>query len=456
MKRKKVFRILIILLILLLIIAVVGKRKGWFGKGIEYKVSIEKPEVRDITELITANGKIQPVKEVKISSDVSGQIVELHVIEGQEVKQGDLLLKIDPDIYLSNLDRMEASLNTAKANLANSKARFAQIKAQFKSTELSFERSSKLWDQKAISQADYESALAAFEMGKADVTAAQESVNSAEFTVSSAEASLKEARENLAKTTIYAPVSGTVSMLNVEEGERVVGTIQMAGTEMLRIADLNKMEVLVDVNENDIVRVSLDDTAIVEVDAYLGEKFRGVVGEIANSANSVGITTDQVTSFNVKIRILKESYEHLIPEGEPNFYPFRPGMSATVDIMTNTENNVISVPIEAVTTRNAKDTAEFIARFDNRTEFQTDENSDEKKTKEEENILEVVFVNVNNTSRIKEVKTGIQDNNYIQILTGLSIEDEVIVAPYSAISKKLSNGQKINIVKKEELFGGRE
>ncbi len=455
MKRKKIFRILLIILVLLIIIAIVGKKKGWFGDGFVYKVTVEKPEYRKITETITANGKIQPETEVKISSDVSGEIVELNVQEGQQVKEGKVLLKIDPDIYLSSIDRMEASLNSSKANIANSKARLAQIEAQFTSTKLTYERNQKLWQEKAISDADFEASKAAFEMGEAEVKASQESVNAAEFTVRSAEASLREAKENLAKTTIYAPVNGTVSMLNVEKGERVVGTIQMAGTEMLRIANLNEMEVKVEVNENDIVRVSLGDTAIVEVDAYLGDKFKGVVTEIANSANnSVALSADQVTSFDVKVRILSESYKHLIGQDSINKYPFRPGMSATVDIQTHTVNDALSVPIQAVTTRAVSDTlSKFSAHNENN---EMDKTMTQSSDKEDEEVLEVVFVHKNGKVQIKEVTTGIQDNNYIRIISGIDTNDEVVTAPYSAISKRLRNSMKVEVTDKDKLFGQTE
>lgn len=456
MKRKKLFITLLILTVVFIIFAMVGKKKGWFGNSLVFKVTVEQAENRKIIETITANGKIQPETEVKISSDVSGEIVEMYITDGQMVKKGDLLLKINPDIYLSTIDRMVASLNQAKANLANSKARQSQIEAQFKNTETSYQRSKKLWEQKAISDAEYQSSLAAYEVGKADIEAAKETVNAAEFTVQSAAAALQEGNDNLQKTAIYAPVDGTVSMLNVEKGERVVGTMQMPGTEMLRIANLDIMEVKVDVNENDIVRVSLGDTAIIEVDAYLGEKFKGLVTEIANSANTAGFSTDQVTSFDVKIRILSASYKHIIPADKENYYPFRPGMSATVDIQTKVVDNILSIPIQAVTTRLEKDTVHYKSQ---RAPMESDpvEMSDsEGESNEDEEMLEVVFVCNGKTVTIKEVETGIQDDNYIQIIKGILPTDNVVTAPYSAISKKLKNGMEVEIVKKEELFGGKE
>lgn len=455
MKRKTLL-ILIISVVVLIIIAVIGKRTGLLGKTYKQKVSVEKPEKRKIVEAIMANGKIQPQTEVKISPDVSGEIVELHIIEGDQVKEGDLLLKIRPDIYQSALERMRASLNASKANLSNSKARLSQIKAQFLQAELTFKRQKKLWEQGVISQADYEQALSSYQVAKAEVRAAEQSVQSSVYAVKSSAASLKEANENLTKTSIYAPMDGTVSMLNVEKGERVVGTMQMPGTEMLRIADLEKMEVVVDVNENDIVRVSHGDTAIIEIDAYLEHKFRGVVTEIANSANVLGETSDQVTNFEVKILILRDSYQHLLREHK---FPFRPGMSATADIQTETRYNVISVPIQAVTTRkdSTNQGGEKNGKKSNRKKHSDRKNnkaSDKDEEKEEE--IEVVFVLSNNRVVQQKVTTGIQDDNYIEIKDGLTLDEEVVVAPYSALAKKLKNNMEVEKVSKEELFKSKE
>ena len=423
MKTNKILKIIGIITVLLIVLAFAGKRLGWFGKAETYKVAVEQGKLRSIIETINANGKIHPVTEVKISPDVSGEIVELYVKEGEYVKAGKLLAKIKPDIYISARDRAQASLNSAKARLE-------QVNASYVQAKLSFDRSNKLWEQKTISKSEIEQAEASYKMAKADVSAAIASVKSAE-------ASLNEARENLIKTTLYAPIAGTIYGLNVEKGERVVGTAMMSGTEMMRIADLNMMEVVVEVNENDIVRVMLNDTANVEVDAYLDHEFNGVVTEIANSATTTGISVDQVTSFNVKIFLLKESYIDLISDG--NTIPFRPGMSATVDIQTETKYNILSIPIQAVTTRS--DT------------IPTD-SEDESVQGSDEKIKEVVFVvNEDKTiSLMKEVETGIQDNNFIEIVSGIIEEEKVIIAPYSAISKKLNDSTLIEIVSKEELF----
>lgn len=437
---KKILIIVIIVAVVLAVFAVIANSFGWINSGIERKVSIEKPNIRTITETITANGKVQPETEIKISSDVSGEIVELNVKEGDEVKKGDLLLKINPDIYISSLDRIKASLNSTKANLANTKARYEQVKAQFTQQELSYKRNKKLWEQKAISQAEYETAQSTYDVAKANLESAKQDIISSEFAVQSSEASLKEANENLTKTSIYAPMSGTVSKLNVELGERVVGTIQMAGTEMLRIANLYKMEVKVNVNENDIVKVKLGDTAIIEVDAYINRKFKGLVSEIANSANTTsGLSTDQVTSFEVKISILYESYKDLIPSNNPNYYPFRPGMSASLDIQTNTVNNCLTVPIQAVTTR-----ADTTKSFNKTIEIE--------KESTKNTSTEVVFIYQKGIVLSKTVKIGIQDNNYIQIISGITLEDEIVVAPYSIISKILKNNMEVTKVDKDKLF----
>ncbi len=457
MKTNKLLKYLLIAAGVLIVFAIIGKKAGWFGKTKSTQVATEIAQKRTIVEIITANGKIQPQVEIKISSEVSGEVVQLYVKEGQEVKAGDLLVKINPEIYLAGIERMEATLNTAKANYANSKARLAQTESQFKADELSYNRNKKLWNDKAISDAEFEAATSKYEMSKSDVEAARESVNSAKFNVTSSEASVRESRENLAKTTIYAPMSGTISALNVEVGERVLGTIQMAGTELMRIANLDKMEVLVDVNENDIVKVENNDTAVIEVDAYLGKKFKGVVTEIANSASVSGTGTDVVTNFEIKVLILKESYQNLMPKDKKIYYPFRPGMSATADIQTNTKFGVLSVPIQAITTRT--DSTGIIAEKKEDTQNKEeatvsteDQQKKDKKDKKEAKPIEVVFLFNKGKALMKEVKTGIQDDNYIEIISGISDSTEIITAPYSVISKKLKNDLPVEKVDKDKLF----
>jgi len=436
MFKNKFLKYLIYVVILLLILAIVGKRTGIFGGNIVWEVAVDTAKHQTITELITANGKIQPEVEVKISSDVSGEIVELHVKEGDEVEKGQLLLRIRPDIYVSNFERMEAALNASRSNLANAIARKRQVEAQFIQTEQNYKRNKSLYDQKTISQSEYDNALAAYSVGKAEVEAAIQNVGAAEFNVKSGEASLKEALENLSKTSIYAPVKATVSRLNVELGERVVGTIQMTGTELLRLANLNNMEVRVDVSENDILRVSHGDTSIIEIDAYPNRIFKGIVTHVANSATSASglggsISTDQVANFEVRIKILSESFQDLIPQNVQVFYPFRPGMSATVDIQTKTVFNALAVPIQSVTVR--QDTTNQISsRTEQRNEY--------------------VFVYNGEIVNMKKVETGIQDENFIQIIKGINPNDIVISSPYTAISRHLKDGDKVKVVDRKSLF----
>ena len=448
-KRKNLIRIGIAAVILVVIALAIARKQGLIGKEDLTKVTSEKAESRSIIETVSANGKIQPEAEVKISPDVSGEVVDVFVKEGDEVQAGTLLAKIDPKIYASNYDRILASLNTTKASLANARARLAQVQAQFINAKASYERNQRLWNEKAISASEYDAAKSAYEVAKSEVTAAEENVKGADYSVKSAEASVKEASENLYKTSIYAPVSGTISKLNVEKGERVAGASQFsAGTEILRIANLAIMEVIVSVNENDIVRVSLNDTALVEVDSYLNRKFKGVVTEIATSANVSGLSADQVTNFDVKIRMLPSSYSDLIPAATPNASPFRPGMSATVDIQTETALKVLTVPIQAVTAR------EDSTKMEKKTpETEGNESEKEKEAlKRTEPVQEYVFVVKDGVARLQKVKTGIQDNTFIQITDGLKAGNEVISGPYRAVSKSLKDGDKIKVVEKEELF----
>lgn len=411
------------------------------------KVSAEYPQERTIIESVSANGKIQPERDVIISPYISGEVVELLVKEGDKVGKGDLLAKIDPEIYITNYEQIEASLQMQKANMANSKARLAQAKAQFVKAEEDFKRSKKLFEQNVISQSDYDAATSSFEVSKAEVMAAEETVKAAEFSVSSTEASLREAKENLNRTAIYAPNAGTVSRLSVEIGERVTGASQFSsGTEIMRIADLSRMIVQVEVNENDIVRVSIDDTCIIEVDAYLGQKFRGLVTEMATSANVTGVSADQVTNFEVKILILEESYQSLIDKNPAVNSPFRPGMSATVDIQTETAIGILTVPIQAVTTRADTTEAAEMKQEDG------GEGSEETVKTKIEDLVEVVFVNDGGKAVMKQIKTGIQDNMFIEVTEGLTLEDQVITGPYRAVSKKLKNGDAVIIVDKKDLF----
>ena len=415
MKNNKILKILVPIVLLLIVFAAVGKKKGWFGKEVTVKVAIEQVKKTPIVEAVTANGKIQPEKEVKISPDVSGEIVELHVKEGDFVQKGVLLFRIKPEIYVSARERAAAAVNS-------SKARQAQVEAQLIQAELSYNRNKKLFDENTISKSDFEQAESQYKVAKAEK-------ESALYSVKSSEASLREANENLVKTTVYSPMTGTISSLSVELGERVIGATMMTGTEVLRVADLNRMEVVVEVNENDIIRVKLGDTANVEVDAYLDRAFKGMVTEIANSAKTTTITSDQVTNFEVRILILRESYADLVSEKNPS--PFRPGMSASVDIFTSRKADILTVPIQAVTTRTDTTKTEAAGAEDIRT---------------------LVFVSDGKYALARDVKTGIQDNVNIEILSGLAEGDTVIVQPFSAISKKLSDSTLIEVVDKEALF----
>jgi HlyD family secretion protein len=431
--------------VVLIVFVIIGKKAGWIGKDEGIKVSVTKVDRKTIIETVSANGKIQPEVEVKMSSDVSGEIKELYVKEGDSVQAGRLLARIDPELYQSALDRSEAALNNSKANLANARARLLQSEAKFNEVEQQYSRNKKMYEQKLISDGEFQTAQSTYISTKADIEAAKQTVIGAQFTVKTQEAGLKEAKKNLTRTEIFAPVSGIVSKLNVEKGERVVGTSQMAGTEMMRIANLNDMEVSVDVNENDIVKVSIGDTVEVEVDAYNSRKFKGMVTEIANSATTSSATTsDQVTNFVVKIRILRSSYADLEKAFGKKRSVFRPGMSASVEIQTEHAHNVIALPIEAVTTRNKNDldTTSIASKSTHKAE----------KSKED---VEVVFVcGTDNKLSIRQVKTGVQDDKVIEILSGLKEGDEVVTGPYSAVSRALKHGDKVKKVSKEELFEG--
>lgn len=445
-KKKTWLIIAAALVVIVLVVLVINKSKN---SG-SVKVATEQAESRTIVETVSANGKIQPAKDIKISPYISGEVVELFVKEGEFVDKGQILAKIDPEIYISNYERIEAAYKTAQANEANAKARIAQSNAQFKKAKLDFDRSKTLFEKDVISQAEYDGAVSVFAVAEADVIAANESFRSAQFQVSSARASLKEAKENLDRTSIFSPNDGTVSKLNIEVGERVTGASQFsAGTEIMRIANLDILEVNVEVNENDIVRLSLFDTAIIEVDAYLEKEFKGLVTEIATSANTIGVSADQVTNFDVKIMMLKSSYEDLIKPENPIPSPFRPGMSATVEIETETQYGILTVPIQAVTTR-ADTTGKIKSAREKREDTQGKDEEDVKKEKTD--LKEYVFIFEEGIAKLREVKTGIQDNMNIQIVSGLEAGEEVITAPYRAVSKTLKNNDEVEKVEKEDLF----
>jgi len=421
MSKKKIYIVLSVIAFVIVLL-IVMKSKGVFGNNDDSKeVEIAKANEITIVETVSATGKIQPEVEVKISSQVSGEIIDLPVKEGQVVKKGDLLVRINPDLYTSGLNR-------SVSNYSGTKSGLSQADASFKEAQASYERNKTLYDKGIISKADWDKAIASFEVAKANKQTAY-------FNVQSASASVKEAKDNLGRTTIYSPNDGTISKLNVELGERILGTQQMAGTELLRVANLNNMEVEVDVNENDIVKINIGDETKIQVDAYLKKEFKGIVTSISNSASTT-TTADQVTNFKVKVRILKESYLDLI-EGKPATYsPFRPGMTATVDIITKRKENVIGVPISAVV---VKSDTSATKKFE-----MPEDNKDQVKSKSDKKY-ECVFVKVGDKVKIRIVKTGIQDDTNIEILSGLKKGDEVITGPYVTVSKELNSGDKVKI-----------
>ena len=440
----------IVLLVGLLLLKNSNKETG-------VRVTAEAAELRTLTEIVAASGKVFPVTEVKISSDVSGEVVELYVAEGDSVTQGQILARIDPDAYQSQVEQGVAAVNSARASAANSRAQLETFRAQIEQIQAQIDnarqvntRNEQLLADGVIAQAEFEAAesnLRALEANRrsieANLRAAEQGVKGADYQIQSAQANLKQLRTALGRTTLYAPVTGVVSLLNIERGERVVGTIQMTGTEMMRIANLNAMEVQVEVSENDIPRVTLGDPVDIEVDAYLDRTFRGRVSQIANSAQGLAITsaaasltTDQVTNFVVTIDILPESYQDLITPDKP--YPFRPGMSATVEVQTNTVADALTVPIQAVTTREAEKPKGAAKTVSNRND---------------EDILEVVFVVTKaDTAAQVTVKTGIQDDTYIQILDGLVAGSRVVTGPYTQIARELKDGEELRVVEEDELY----
>lgn len=427
-----------------------AKKMEWIGKVEPTEVEFAKASRSTIIEKVSASGKIQPEVEVKLSPDVSGEIVSLNVAEGDSVVAGQELLKIRPDNYVSLLARAEAQMNATKANMEQSKAVLAQSEARLSKAKIDYDRNAKLHKDKVISDSDFDQFVSAYTVAKQDLEAAKANVNAANYNVKSSQATLKEAKTNLTKTTIYAPQSGIISKLNVELGERVVGTSQMAGTEMLRIANLNKMEVRVNVNENDITRVSIGDTVLIDVDAFSSSerKFKGVVYEIASSANSSGtasaVSNDAVTEFEVKIRVLRSSYADLI-KGKLS-YPLKPGMTASVEILTNRKDNTLTVPLSSVTTREIGAVAEGEKKEEDGTNS-TNSNDALEAKKRKENTKEVVFVMEKGKAKMIQVKTGISDFENIEIVSGLKDGQEIIAGPYATVAKKLKEG---DLVKKKD------
>jgi HlyD family secretion protein len=434
------------------------KQGGVIGKEEGTKVTAEKVQTRTIIETVNASGKVYPEIEVKVSSDISGEITELTVEEGDSVSKGQMLARIFADIYLTQRDQVAAAVRQQEAVVNNSTAQLEALKSAVTQTEAQFNRQQKLMTEKVISRSEFEQAENAYNTAKANYNAAIQGIAGNRAAVQSAQANLQRANKDLGRTTIVSPMNGVISLLAVKKGERVVGTAQMTGTEMMRIADMKKIEVRVDVGENDIPKVHLGDSAVVEIDAYNARKFKGIVTQIASSSNTLGTTTatstNDVTNYKVHIRLLPETYQDLLDNTRKKNIPFRPGMSASADIQTRRRENVLATPINSVTTRE-KDSDKAVA--ETKTSIganeEADKGDDEKKSLSSE-LDEVVFILDSSRTGIKKVKvrTDIQDINYIEVLSGLKAGDEVITGPYSLISKTLKAGDKVKVVKKEELF----
>ncbi|WP_199138247.1 efflux RND transporter periplasmic adaptor subunit [Pedobacter sp. ASV12] len=436
---------------ILIVLIAVAKMTGLIGgKQIE-KVTVEKAGDKKVVETVTASGKIQPEVEVKLSSEVSGEVTELLVKEGDVVKKGQLLCKVRPDVLQSGYERAVASYSSQKARVASAQQSLAQSEANFANIEATYKRNVELYNKKVISASEFDAAKASYLSAKALLASAREAVTGAKFDLEQSGANVKEAGANLAKTTIYSPVDGVVSKLSIELGDRILGTSQNAGTEIMRISNLNTMEVNVDVNENDINRVNVGDSAIVEVDAFADKKFKGVVTEIASSSTSVGTATsssvDQVTNFSVKVRLLPDSYSQVKGGAKDLPSPFRPGLSATVDIESESVTG-LAVPIQAVFTADKDKSADPMTSGN-------DQNADKQKAKlNDKKVKQYVYLFDSKTSTVKktEVTTGIQNDQYIIVKSGLKANQEIVSGPYSAIQNKLSDGLKVEKTTKDKLF----
>ena len=438
----KTTKYILISLGVLIALLVIAKATGLIGKPKVTQVATEKTSVREISETVSASGKIKPHVEVKISPEVSGEVVELPIKEGDVVKKGQLLCKVRPDILKSGFDRAVASYNTQKASVGNSSQMLKQAQATYNNQASIYKRDKELYKNKVLTAAEFEAAEASYQGAQAAYEASKQNVVGSTYGLAQSSASVKEAADNLAKTTIYSPVDGVVSKLAIQKGERVLGTQQFAGTEIMTISDLSQLDVNVDVNENDINRIHLGDTSKIEVDAFLGKKFTGIVTEIGSSANVVGTNADQVTNFTVKVRISPQSYKDLLVKTATNPSPFRPGLTATVDIKTSHAKS-LTVPIQSVTTR-----------IEKKADVKGDEQKENDDTKPKINAPVKEYVYVYKGGKVKQVivTTGIQDDTYIQILSGLHSGDEVVSAPFAAISKLLNDNMAVEKVDKSKLF----
>jgi len=431
----------------LVIILVILKFAGAFGKDEGIKVTSEKAQKRTITEIVNASGKVYPEIEVKVSPDISGEITELKVQEGDSVKKGEVVARIYADIYNIEANQAASGVTQSQAQVANSQASLVALQAQMDQTGKTFKMQKQLFDEKVISPNEFNVADAAYRAAVANYNAAKQGIRGGQAAVQSAESMLAKANKDLSRTDVVAPMDGVVSLLSVKKGERVVGSNMMAGTEMLRIADMSKIEIRVDVGESDIPKVHLGDSAIITVDAYTDRKFKGIVTKIANSNNGASTqsalanTSTDVTNYKVHIRLLPQSYTDLLGKTS---YPFRPGMSASADIQTKINNNVLSVPINAVTTREKIDSTKADKK-------QVDGVAADSAGADDLDVI-VFILNKDGTVRKAIVKTAIQDINYIQITAGLKEGDEVITGPYDIVSKTLKDKDKVKVVDKKELF----
>ncbi|MGZ5245874.1 MAG: efflux RND transporter periplasmic adaptor subunit [Flavitalea sp.] len=453
MKKKKILWI-VVSLVALIVLLLVLKKTGVLGKEEGVKVAVDKVVKKTIIETVNASGKVYPEIEVKVSPDVSGEIVELTVEEGDSVRRGQILARIYADIYTTQRDQASAVVNQQQASVENSRAQLSSLKSALDLAQKTYDRQKTLLDEKVISRAEFEQAENSLMAARANYNAALQGIRSGQAGVASASASLSRANKDLSRTVVTAPMDGVVSLLNVKKGERVVGNSMMAGTEMLRLADMSKIEVRVDVGENDIPKVHLGDSALVEVDAYNTRKFKGIVTKIASSSVSAGaatsISTNDVTNYKVYIRLLPESYADLYDPTKPKNFPFRPGMTASADIQTRSKANVIAVEINAVTTRE-KGTDKVVS--DKAANEEENGENNEETNSLSTDLDEVVFI-LQPDGKVKKVTvtTGIQDINFIEVTSGLKIGDTVIVAPYNVVSKSLKEGTKVTVVTKDKLF----
>ncbi|MEO7209338.1 MAG: efflux RND transporter periplasmic adaptor subunit [Chitinophagaceae bacterium] len=442
---------IIIILSAIIVLLIILKVSGKLGKDEGIQVTAEKAESRTITEVVTASGKIFPEIEVKVSPDISGEIVELNVQEGDTVRKGEVLAKIYADIYASQREQAAAGVSQSEAQVNNSKAQLDALQASLDQSQSAYNRQKKLLTDKVISQAEFEQAEQIYLSAKAQLAAAKASINANKANVQSAEAGLTRADKDMSRAIITAPMDGVVSLLAVKKGERVAGNSFNVGTEMMRIADLNSIEAQVDVGENDIPKVKLGDTALVEVDAFTGRKFKGIVYKIANPvANPLtsGSSSATVTNYQVHIRILPDSYKDLMVKGQP--FPFRPNMTASADIQTQTHTDALTVPLNAVTTRDKKSAT---TKSIDKTNTDNSMNSTASNSSSDDDIEEVVFV-IGSDGMVhkKTVKTDIQDINFIQITSGIKAGDMVVTGPYDVVSKQLADSTKVKVVSKETLL----